>query len=165
VTQQYWWPAYIGLGSNLDNPQAQLQSALKTLAEYEHINVRKVSGFYQSEPYGGVEQNDFINAAAAVLTTLSAEDLLHCLLNIENQQGRERKQHWGPRTLDLDLLVYSNKSSDNEFLRLPHPEIAKRLFVLMPLAEIAPYVYVSGQGRVSDLLKCCAVTRVIKIDN
>lgn len=165
MKQHYWYPAYLGLGSNMDKPSRQLKTALTSLSNHPRIRVISVSSFYQSEPYGGVEQEDFINAVAAVLTTLTAQDLLHALLKIELGQGRERTEHWGPRTLDLDLLVYSDQTSDNTFLHLPHPEIAKREFVLMPLAEIAYNVYIPHMGRVFELLGRVTKTKIKKVDN
>jgi len=158
-----WYPAYISLGSNLNKPKKQVQKALDTLANEKSMKLVSYSSFYQTEPYGGVEQDDFINAAAALLTTLSAEELLSKLLNIETQQGRVRTQHWGPRCIDLDLLVYSDLQIDTDFLKLPHPEISKRDFVLIPLAEIAPELMIVSQGRVHNLLNCVTRSKVFKV--
>ena len=159
-----WYPAYIGLGSNLDQPHRQIQSALKALNDLSEVKVVTVSGFYQSEPYGEVEQDDFINAAAALVTTINAEELLTQMLNIETKQGRKRTQHWGPRCLDLDLLAYSTEQRESEFLNLPHPEISKREFVLFPLAEIAPELMIAGLGRVKTLLSQIPHRNIIKLD-
>ena len=160
----HWYPAYIGLGSNLGQPLKQLKTALDTISVHSQIRLIEHSSFYQTKPYGGVEQNDFVNAVAALLTTFSAEDLLSALLQIELEQGRERIKHWGPRTLDLDLLVYSDQTSDNDFLRLPHPEISKREFVLLPLCEIAPELYIPQLGRVSNVLVDFGITDSKKIE-
>ena len=159
-----WYSAYIGLGSNLQEPKKQLQQALVALATLDGVKVIKVSSFYQSEPYGEVEQDDFINAAAALLTTLSPEGLLNKMLEIEVKQGRVRTEHWGPRCIDLDLLAYSAKQIESNFLKLPHPEITKREFVLLPLAEIAPELMIVATGRVKTLLQQVAIKNIIKLD-
>ncbi|MBT8142298.1 MAG: 2-amino-4-hydroxy-6-hydroxymethyldihydropteridine diphosphokinase [Gammaproteobacteria bacterium] len=159
----HWYPAYVGLGSNLDDPMQQIRTALSSLRSASHINLQAVSSLYVSEPHGEVQQDDFVNAVAALLTTLTAEKLLEHLHKIETAQGRERIQHWGPRTLDLDLLVYADQTSDNAHLRLPHPEIANRNFVLVPLAEIAPALLIPGLGRVVNLLDKLPATKLQKI--
>ena len=159
-----WHSAYIGLGSNLQEPKKQLQQALVALEAIDEVKVITVSSFYQSEPYGEVKQDDFINATAALLTTLSPEDLLRQMLAIEIKHGRVRTEHWGPRCIDLDLLAYSTKLIESDFLKLPHPEIAKREFVLFPLAEIAPELMIVGLGRVKTLLQQVAPNNIIKLD-
>lgn len=159
-----WYPAYIGLGSNLQAPKKQMQLALAALAALDGVIVVSVSSFYQSEPYGDVEQDDFINAAAALLTTLSPDELLKQMLAIEIKQGRVRTEHWGPRCIDLDLLVYSAKQSESDFLKLPHPEIAKREFVLLPLAEIASELMIVGMGRVKTLLTQVPTININKLN-
>ena len=159
-----WYPAYIGLGSNLDQPLTQIEAALNSLNDLSEVKVVSVSGIYQSEPYGEVVQDDFINAAAALMTTLSPVDLLKSMLTIETNQGRKRTQHWGPRCIDLDLLVYSTEQCNSEFLNLPHPEIANREFVLFPLAEIAPELMIVGLGRVKTLLTQVPHRNIIKLD-
>ena len=159
-----WYPAYIGLGSNLDQPHQQIDLALSTLNDLSEVKIVTVSGYYQSEPYGDVEQDDFINAAAALVTTISAEELLTKMLSIEKKQGRKRTQHWGPRCIDLDLLAYSTEQRESEFLNLPHPEIPKREFVLFPLAEIAPELMIVGLGRVKTLLSQVPHRNIIKLD-
>ena len=110
------------------------------------------SSLYRSMPFGGIEQPDFVNAVAALLTTRPPGDLLAELQEIERRQGRERDgTRWGPRVLDLDLLVYSGVSVDEPGLTVPHPGIAERNFVLLPLGEIAPDLVIPGLGRVADL--------------
>lgn len=160
----HWYPAYIGLGSNMEKPIQQLDLAIAALREHPEIKVLELSSFYQTAPYGPVEQDDFVNAVAALLTTLGAEELLHTMQSIENSQGRKRIQHWGPRTLDLDLLVYSDQTSDNEFLVLPHPEISNREFVLLPFTEIAPEVDVPDKGRISELYRRVERSVIHKLD-
>jgi len=158
-----WYPAYIGLGSNLDEPSEQIRRALATLDELQSIKLVAVSSLYQTEPYGGVEQDDFVNAAAALVTNLNPEDLLKKLLEIETQQGRVRTQHWGPRRIDLDLLAYSNEKRNSKFLHLPHPEVHKRDFVLLPLAEIAPELMIVDLGRVKYLLADVEKNRITQL--
>lgn len=139
--QPAWHEAYIGLGSNLDDPAAQLREALRRLALLPGVVVTKVSSFYATPPVGVVDQPWFVNAVAAIRTTLSAEDLLAVLLQIEAEMGRVRTQRWGPRLVDLDILLYDNAVIDTDRLSVPHPEMAWRGFVLLPLAEIAPKAY------------------------
>ncbi len=136
-----WHVAYIGLGSNLDNPAAQLDEARRRLALIAGLEVTSVSSYYATPPVGVLDQPWFVNAVAALRTTLSPEELLDTLLQVENEMGRVRKQRWGPRLVDLDLLLYNNKVVNTPRLLVPHPEIASRGFVLLPLAEIAPQVY------------------------
>src|SRR5438105_14563009 len=134
--------AYIALGSNLGDRAANLQQALALLAERQGIDVVRVSSFHETDPVGGPpDQNRYLNAAAELATTLSASDLLRSLLDVENKQGRVRLEKDGPRTLDLDLLLYGQEILDLKKpdldLCVPHPRMHERLFVLEPLAEIA----------------------------
>jgi 2-amino-4-hydroxy-6-hydroxymethyldihydropteridine diphosphokinase len=129
---------YIALGSNLNNPVEQLDSALTKFARLPNSAFVKVSSYYQN-PAHGPPQPDFVNAVAELRTTLSALDLLKALHQIEQQQGRVRThERNGPRTLDLDIILYGNEVIDNEVLNIPHPRLAERPFVLIPLYEIAP---------------------------
>lgn len=131
--------AYIGLGSNQGNSLATLKSALSDLAQHALIEVQAVSSFYQTKPVGPQNQPDYVNAVAALNTDLSAQDLLALLLEIERLHGRVRDTNlrWGPRTLDLDLLLYGDEMIQEANLIIPHPELAKRAFVVYPLLEIA----------------------------
>jgi 2-amino-4-hydroxy-6-hydroxymethyldihydropteridine diphosphokinase len=148
----HWKPAYIGLGSNLDGPTRQLEVAFELLGDIRVTRIIKTSSLYRSAPFGGVEQPDFVNAAASLLTQLTAQELLLELQRIENERGRDRGEvRWGPRVLDLDLLVYSNQIIDEPGLRVPHPGIVERNFVLLPLGEIAPELSIPGLGRLSIL--------------
>ncbi len=150
--RQHWWPAYVGIGSNLDLPTHQIEQAVELLDELEGTRLVSCSSLYRSAPFGGVEQPDFVNAAAALLTTLGAHELLEALLDLEKRQGRERGEaRWGPRILDLDLLVVAGKVVDEPGLTLPHPGIAERNFVLLPLREIAPELVIPGLGRVASI--------------
>ena len=144
---------WIGLGANLGDPVAQIRSALRDLDAIAQTRLVRASSLYRSAPWGGVEQPPFVNAVAELETRLSPRELLDALLAIEQRHGRIRDgSRWGPRTLDLDLLVHGNQRIDIDGLTLPHPHLAERAFVLVPLAEIAPDLRVPGIGRVADLL-------------
>ena len=146
-------PAYVALGSNLDGPCTQVERALDALAGIRDSRLVLRSSLYRSRPFGPVEQPDFINAAAGLLTTLSPAGLLAELQELEKRLGRSRPVvHWGPRRIDLDLLVHGATRCDEPGLVLPHPGIADRGFVLAPLAEIAPDLVVPALGRVQLLL-------------
>jgi len=129
--------AYIALGSNLGDKEANLRQALKLLAE-QGIIIKKVSRFLATEPYGVTDQPTFLNGVCCVETILPPLELLAALLAVENKMGRVRLRHWGERNIDLDLLLYENVVMDTARLRLPHPDMQNRDFVLLPLAEIAP---------------------------
>ena len=145
--------SYIGLGSNLDNPQLQLTTALAGLDDIPDTTLVKYSSFYRSKPVGPGNQPDFINAVALLDSVLTAHQLLGRLQTIENRQGRIRDgQRWGPRTLDLDMLMYGNEIINEPELIVPHPEIRHRNFVLMPLLELAPDIQIPGLGRADELL-------------
>lgn len=145
-------PAYIGLGSNLDEPAVQLRRALTALGRLPGTRLVAVSSFYRNPPMGPQDQPDFVNAVAGLLTTLPAAELLAALQAIEDAQGRRRDgPRWGPRTLDLDLLVYGALRRDDEALVLPHPGIAARPFVVVPLHEIAPGLRLPGGASIERL--------------
>jgi|JI10StandDraft_1071094.scaffolds.fasta_scaffold739049_2 2-amino-4-hydroxy-6-hydroxymethyldihydropteridine diphosphokinase len=147
--------AYIGLGSNLDQPEQQIERAVAALRELASTRLIELSPLYQSKPWGDPDQGDFTNAVAMVDTGLSPQALLESLLAIEQQQGRDRRsaRRNGPRTLDLDLLCYGDWVIDQPGLQLPHPRMAERAFVLVPLSDLAPDLLIPGQGVVSSLLR------------
>ena len=128
--------AYIALGSNLGDKAANLGQAVKLL-QAKGLQIRSVSSFFQTEPYGVTDQPEFINAAACVETSLPPEALLKLLLETELEMGRVRLRHWGERNIDLDLLLYDDLIYHSVKLTLPHPDMQNRLFVLQPLAEVA----------------------------
>lgn len=133
--------AWIALGSNLGDRRALLDEALRHLAEHPQVSVLRVSRYLETAPVGGPPgQGPYLNAAAGIATTLDPESLLQLLQSIEQQAGRERREHWGPRTLDLDLLLYDDRVLRTSTLKVPHPRMHERRFVLEPLAEIAPDV-------------------------
>ncbi|KPQ21884.1 MULTISPECIES: 2-amino-4-hydroxy-6-hydroxymethyldihydropteridine diphosphokinase [unclassified Halomonas] len=132
--------AYIGLGSNLDNPVAQVRQALDELARLPLSQRHGTSSLYATPPLGPQDQPDFINAVAALETSLSPLALLDQLQALEQRHRRQRRRHWGPRTLDLDLLLYDQQTLDLSRLRLPHLHMHERGFVLVPLHELAPHI-------------------------
>jgi len=143
---------FVGLGSNLDRPTRQVETAFELLQGVAESRVVRRSSLYRSSPLGGIEQPDFVNAVAAMSTTLTARELLEELQAIERLRGREDSHiRWGPRILDLDLLVYGDLIIDEPGLSVPHPGIAVRNFVLLPLREIAPEFEIPGLGRVQDI--------------
>jgi 2-amino-4-hydroxy-6-hydroxymethyldihydropteridine diphosphokinase len=147
-----WLPAYVGVGSNLAEPRTQVSRAFDALARLPRTQLVARSSLYHTPPFGEVVQPAFVNAVAGLLTQLSPEDLLAALRALEKELGREPpRERWGPRVIDLDLLVVGAEKRDTESLRLPHPGIAQRDFVLYPLADIAPDLDVAGVGRVARL--------------
>jgi len=148
-----WQPAYIGLGSNLGDPVSQVRLAAHSLGSLPQTRLIARSRLFGSRPLGPAPQLDFVNAAAAVLTQLTALEMLHALQELEVRSGRPAvHEHWGPRVLDLDLLVFGREQCDSTELVLPHPGVVERNFVLYPLADIAPDLEVPGRGRVRALL-------------
>ena len=135
---RFWHRAYLGLGSNLVDKETYLNQAVKAVDETRGCQVEKVSSYLVTEPYGGVEQDDFLNACLCLKTYLSPEELLKRLHEIEQDAHRERIIRWGPRTLDLDILLYDDLILETEDLILPHMDMENREFVLKPLCEIAP---------------------------
>jgi len=147
--------AFIALGSNLQDPAAQVNSALREIAELPDTKLLRHSSLYRTAPVGYDNQPDFINAAAEVSTTQQPLALLRALLALEARHGRERPFPNAPRVLDLDLLIYDDQVMQTPELTLPHPRLHERGFVLFPLAEIAPDLDIPGKGRVSDLISAC----------
>lgn len=144
--------AFIGLGSNLDNPIDHVRRAFDALKSLPRTQWIAASGLYRSTPMGPVAQPDFINAVALIETWLAPEELLDELLHIERLHGRVRDGvRWGPRTLDLDLLLYGNERIRTPTLQVPHPGVAERSFVLVPLAELAPDLHVPEYGAMRSL--------------
>ena len=156
---------YIGLGSNLDGPRERLNRAVESLREIPRSRLVNVSSFYRSKPVGPQDQPDFVNAVAVLDTELDAHDLLARLQWIEKSQDRVRGgQRWGPRTLDLDILLCGDRQIMTDSLQVPHPELHRRGFVLLPLAEIAPHLVVPGRGGVTELLAAIDTTDLQKIE-
>jgi 2-amino-4-hydroxy-6-hydroxymethyldihydropteridine diphosphokinase len=137
-------------GANLGDPPRQIERALTALAEIPGIQLLARSALYRSPPLGPTPQPVFCNAVCALASTLTPEALLQRLLALEREAGRERRERWGPRLLDLDLLHVEGVSLQQPGLTLPHPELARRGFVLVPLAEIAPELVIPGLGKVAE---------------
>ena len=156
--------SYIGLGSNLDNPELQLKSALAALNDIPETSLVQYSSLYRSRPLGPDNQPDFINAVALLTSDLTAMELLGRLHKIEDRQGRVRAgQRWGPRTLDLDILLYGDEIIDEDGLIVPHPGIRHRNFVLMPLLELDPGIEIPGLGKGEELLGSAGAEGITKI--
>lgn len=144
--------AYIGIGANLGDPAAQVRHALHAIAQLPGVQLRGVSRFYGSAPMGPADQPDFCNAVCRVDSRMAPAPLLQALIGIEREAGRVRgAERWGPRLLDLDLLHVEGVALDEPGLHLPHPGLAHRNFVLVPLAELAPALHIPGVGVMQDL--------------
>lgn len=149
-----WRPAYVGLGSNLDDPRRQVESAFEALAGITDARLVLRSSLWRTQPLGPQDQPEFVNAAAGLLTTKSPRELLLDLQEIERRMGRTGPEvRWGPRLIDLDLLAFGQEQIDEPGLRLPHPGVHQRNFVLYPLSEIAEDLWVPGLARVRALLE------------
>ena len=146
---------YIGLGSNLDDPSGQVATALQELDELPETYLVAASSLYRSAPLGPAEQPDYVNAVAQISTGLDPLSLLDTLQALEQRHRRVRKVHWGPRTLDLDILLYGDQWIDQERLQVPHPHMHTRSFVLQPLLEIAPDIVIPGKGPAKEWLVAC----------
>ena len=155
--------AYIALGANLDDPLGQLRAALDTLAALPGSRLLRASSFYRTAPVGAPGQPDYLNAVAALETTLAPETLLAALLAIEHDFGRQRAYRNAPRTLDLDLLLHDAQSIDTPRLSLPHPRMHLRAFVLVPLCEIAPDCRIPGRGQAAAWLPAVRMQGIEKI--
>ncbi|ADN77413.1 2-amino-4-hydroxy-6-hydroxymethyldihydropteridin epyrophosphokinase [Ferrimonas balearica DSM 9799] len=147
--------AYIALGSNLEAPAQQLQQALSALDELADTRLVACSSFYRSPPMAGMDQPDYLNAVAAIDTSLAPLALLDALQGIEQQQGRERHTRWGARTLDLDMVLYGDQAIEHERLTVPHYGMAERAFVLIPLFELAPQLTLPDGRQLATLLAQC----------
>lgn len=157
--------AYIGLGSNLAGPERQVVGAMAEIAKLPETQLLAGSALYRTAPVGPAGQPDYVNAVACVHTRLAPRNLLAVLQGIEQVHGRLRDgTRWGPRTLDLDILLYGDEQVDESGLRIPHPEMARRAFVVVPLADVAPAeLRVPGAGTVGELLQRCTCDGVERI--
>lgn len=131
--------SFIGVGSNMDDPAARCREALCCLSQISGIKVLRQSSFYRTEPVGFEKQDWFINAVAEIRTVLPPQELLKAMQEIEHKMGRLRGPRWGPRVIDLDILLYGQEAVEDDDLVIPHPELHKRRFILEPLCEIASY--------------------------
>ncbi len=155
---------YLGLGSNLSDPCAQLEQAIHSLEMLPDCQILKCSSFYRSRPMGPQDQPEYINAIVSLETNLQAESLLDALQAIEQRQGRVRDRHWGARTLDLDILLYGDEVIDTDRLSVPHPGLHKREFVLYPLYELAPDLMVPGRGSIASLYQHCDANGIERLE-
>lgn len=156
--------AYVALGANLGNPVQNVQNALHRLKQMEEIRLITASSLYRTAPVGNPDQPDFINAVAHLETSLTPEQLLISLLDLESEFGRQRDEKNGPRLLDLDLLFFDQIEQNNPALTLPHPRLHLRAFVLVPLAEIAdPQTLIPGRGVLSAWLPAVANQSIIRL--
>jgi 2-amino-4-hydroxy-6-hydroxymethyldihydropteridine diphosphokinase len=154
VNASLWTPAYIAIGSNLDGPVAQVEAAFVELTSLPQSRLIARSRLYRSAPLGPQDQPEFVNAAAGLLTQLTARELLRALQAIEARMGRALPiVRWGARRIDLDLLVHGESRIDDDDLTIPHPGVPSRNFVLYPLCDIAPTLLIPGHGRASVLAK------------
>ena len=157
---------FIGLGSNLDNPLSQLKDAVEQLKLAKGMEFIAVSGFYTSPPMGPQDQPDYVNAVAKVTTDLSAEQLLDELQKIENEQGRVRKERWGARTLDLDILLYGADVINSQRLTVPHCGISERNFVLYPLKDLVDSDFkIPNLGKLDELLAACPIGNLKRLSD
>jgi 2-amino-4-hydroxy-6-hydroxymethyldihydropteridine diphosphokinase len=155
---------YIALGSNLNKPQQQVRAAFDALSRLDGAQLIKRSSLYLSQPMGPQDQDMYVNAVAEINTCSSAIELLDQLQQIESNQGRIRKkQQWGPRTLDLDLLLFKQQVINSERLTVPHYDLQSRSFVLMPLFEIAPQLILPNQRSIADLVKIVGSQGITKL--
>lgn len=156
--------ACIALGSNLGDRAKNLKTALAMLTQTERIRITALSAVYETAPVGGPEQGPYLNACAAIATELSPTLLLRTMLDIEEKMGRIREVHWGPRIIDLDLLLYEKVMINTPLLELPHPRMGERDFVLIPLADIAPDLIIPGLNRpVSMILASRPANKDVKL--
>ena len=145
--------AWLGIGSNLGDRLGFLRAAAAGVNALPETTVLEKSGIYETAPIGGVEQDPFLNGVLKIETGLSPEQLLQAVLQIEALNGRERKVHWGPRTLDIDILAYGDLQVNQRNLQIPHPFLGERAFVLVPWAELAENYHIPGKGTVLELLQ------------
>lgn len=154
---------FVGLGSNMADPRAQVLQAMQELATLSQVRVVQCSSLYCSAPVGFLDQPDFINAVAEIQTTLSPRDLLDALLALEKRCGRTREFINAPRTLDLDVLLYDDLQHHEHGLTIPHPQMHRRAFVLQPLLEIAPDCVIPGTGSVVEAARQCGAQQVERL--
>lgn len=154
---------YIGIGSNLDNPRQQVAAAVAALEQLPHSQLVAVSPWYRSASLGPGDQPDYINGVARIATTLPPESLLTALQDIENRQGRRRDIRWGPRTLDLDILLYGDDTLASPRLTVPHPQLKQRNFVLVPLHDLAPALQLPDGTILAELLANTPAAGIVRV--
>ncbi|MFJ7163659.1 2-amino-4-hydroxy-6-hydroxymethyldihydropteridine diphosphokinase [Bacillus safensis] len=163
--------AYIALGSNIGKKETYLKEAVKKLHEHPEVQVELISSIYETAPVGYENQDDFLNMAVKITTSLRPEELLSLTQKIEQELGRTREVRWGPRTADLDILLYNRENIETEQLVVPHPRMYERLFVLVPMSEICPEIdevqinAVTDQEGVSIWKKTCGVEEFVHTES
>ncbi|MCW4645478.1 2-amino-4-hydroxy-6-hydroxymethyldihydropteridine diphosphokinase [Bacillus safensis] len=163
--------AYIALGSNIGKKETYLKEAVKKLHEHPEVQVELISSIYETAPVGYENQDDFLNMAVKITTSLRPEKLLSLTQKIEQELGRTREVRWGPRTADLDILLYNRENIETEQLVVPHPRMYERLFVLVPMSEICPEIgevqinAVTDQEGVSIWKKTCGVEEFVHTES
>lgn len=156
---------YLSLGSNIGDRMAYLQQALTALSQFPQTQLVKTSSFYQTAPWGNLNQDDFINAVCQLETHLEPLDLLKACQKIEQDLDRVRKEHWGPRTIDIDILLYGQEVYESQTLTVPHPYMTQRAFVLVPLFELVGDLALPNQaGTVCEALASLSVQEIVKIE-
>jgi 2-amino-4-hydroxy-6-hydroxymethyldihydropteridine diphosphokinase len=158
--------AWLGLGSNLQQPVVQLREALSRLSTEGRVDILRTSCFYRTPPWGDEQQDDFINAVVQIETSLDPVPLLQLAQSIENVMGRQRSERrWGPRLIDIDLLLYGDQQYQSDELEIPHPRMHERAFVLMPLAELDSALEIPGHGGVEKLLQQLDCSDIIRLND
>ena len=155
---------FIGLGSNIDDPQQKIKDAINLIEEINDINIIATSSLYETSPVGFLDQPNFINAVVQISSTINYNDLLIKLLDIELKFGRIRKEKNGPRTLDLDILLFDDLILISESLIIPHPRMHERLFVLMPLNDIDENIVIPNHGLIKHIIKKLAPEKINRIN-
>jgi len=156
--------AYLGLGSNMGDTQKNIDTAITLLKHTEGIEVIRQSSYYETEPVGYTDQEWFLNIVLEIKTDLAPKDLLKVCQGIENELKRKRIIRWGPRTIDVDILLYENYTSDEEYLTIPHPRMTERAFVMVPLYEIASNLNINNMP-ISDIVKNLKGEEIRKVEN
>lgn len=141
------YDAYLGLGSNIGDAKSHVKEAISSIAQSGNIKLIKSASFYLTKAWGHTDQNDFINTVVLITTRLTPIQLLKSMQKIENDMGRERKEKWGPRIIDIDILLYHDFVVNQQQLKIPHPYLTHRSFVLAPLFEIKPQLMIPGHGK------------------
>lgn len=154
--------AYVGLGSNLGDKATNIKQALALLDAAAGVRLKQAAPFYRTAPVGYTKQDWFINTVAEIYTELPPHTLLTLLLTLEKKLGRVRLQHWGPRTIDLDLLLYGSEIITTKELVVPHPHMHERAFVMVPLADLAPDIVIPGRGKAAELAQLLAQEQIIE---
>ena len=154
---------FIGLGSNLDNPKQKIKDAIHLINEIDDVSIIATSSLYETSPIGFLEQPNFINAVVQIYSPINHNNLLIKLFDIERIFGRIRKEKNGPRTLDLDILLFDNLILESKSLTIPHPRMHERLFVLIPLLEISPIIEIPKYGSVSNLISGLTIQNIKKV--